>query len=215
MTETEWRDAIDPAPMFLELDQYTSHRKLRLFACACCRHPGAEFLQDEPAMLEVAERYAEGTISFDEFEKAGRDYLYGRPIRAGSSPFGSAVGELISSAVWVCAGRARAVVVDIVRHSGLSTREAEWRRQCALLRCVFGNPYYAPDWDSGCLKWNGGVVAHLATSIYEERAFERLPLLADALEDAGCGDRELIGHLRQPGPHCRGCWPLDLALGKE
>jgi len=55
----------------------------------------------------------------------------------------------------------------------------------------------------------------LATSIYEQRAFHRLPLLADALEDAGCTDAELLGHLRGPGPHVRGCWALDLVLGKS
>ncbi len=55
----------------------------------------------------------------------------------------------------------------------------------------------------------------LAAAVYEERAFDRLPLLADALEDAGCTNAELLGHLRGPGPHARGCRALDLLLGKE
>ena len=54
----------------------------------------------------------------------------------------------------------------------------------------------------------------LAASVYEEQAFDRLPILADALEEAGCDDAELLAHLRGPGPHARGCWPLDTLLGK-
>ena len=50
--------------------------------------------------------------------------------------------------------------------------------------------------------------------IYQERAFERLPILADALEEAGCDDPDILSHLRGPGPHVRGCWALDLVLGK-
>jgi hypothetical protein len=58
-------------------------------------------------------------------------------------------------------------------------------------------------------------VLHLATAIYEESAFDRLPILADALEEAGCTDVELLGHLRGPGPHVRGCWVVDLITGKK
>jgi hypothetical protein len=57
-------------------------------------------------------------------------------------------------------------------------------------------------------------VPRLAASIYDERAWQRLPILGDALEDAGCGDDALLSHLRSPGPHARGCWALDLVLGK-
>ena len=64
------------------------------------------------------------------------------------------------------------------------------------------------------LAWEGGTVPKLAASIYEERAFDRLPILADALEEAGCDAAELLTHLRGPGPHVRGCWAVDLVLGK-
>jgi hypothetical protein len=216
MTGTEWRDATDPATMFLELDQHTSERKLRLFACACCRHLGPLLSEEDLELLGAAERFADGTISFKELGEIGQRYSHGAiPYRPQTSRAALAIGELASSAAWFCARRARAFVVDILRQSGLSSREAEWRRQSALLRCVFDSPYHVPDWDPSCLTWNGGIVADLATTIYDGRAFDRLPLLADALEDAGCNDRELIGHLRQPEPHCRGCWPLDLLLGKE
>ena len=64
------------------------------------------------------------------------------------------------------------------------------------------------------LSWNGGTVAGLARSVYDERRFADLPILADALEEAGCDNAELLTHLRGPGPHVRGCWALDLLLGK-
>jgi hypothetical protein len=93
-----------------------------------------------------------------------------------------------------------------------AVEEAE---QAKLLRCVFGNPFrplaVRPDW----LAWNDGAVPKLAAAIYEERAFDRLPVLADALEEAGCTDGDLLGHCRRPGEHARGCWAVDLLLGKS
>ena len=92
---------------------------------------------------------------------------------------------------------------------------AEGAVQCAILRDIFDNPprpvAVAPAW----LAWNGGTVPRLAHAIYEEQAFERLPVLADALEEAGCTDPDLLGHCRQPGEHVRGCWGLDLLQGKS
>jgi hypothetical protein len=87
--------------------------------------------------------------------------------------------------------------------------------QADLIREVFGNPfkgaYLQPSW----LGWNGGTVVQIAQAIYYERAFEQLPILADALEDAGCGDADLLAHCRGAGPHVRGCWAVDLLLGKQ
>ena len=58
------------------------------------------------------------------------------------------------------------------------------------------------------------AVAALARGVYDDRAFDRLPVLADALDDAGCANADLLAHLRGPGPHVRGCWAVDLLLGK-
>ena len=69
--------------------------------------------------------------------------------------------------------------------------------------------------DPSWLAWNNGIVVKMAQAVYEERAFDRLPVLADALEEAGCADADLLSHLRGPGPHVRGCWAVDLLLGKE
>ena len=81
-----------------------------------------------------------------------------------------------------------------------------------LLRCVFGNPFrpvaFAPSWRSE-------TTVALAAGVYEERAFDRLPILADALEEAGCDSADVLNHLRGLGPHARGCWVVDGVLGKE
>jgi hypothetical protein len=100
--------------------------------------------------------------------------------------------------------------------------ETELRARGELIRDVFGNPFRpAPSVDAAWLGWNGGTVLALAEVAYEERQLPegkldraRLVLLADALEDAGCGEADLLAHLRGPGPHVRGCWALDLILGK-
>jgi len=94
--------------------------------------------------------------------------------------------------------------------------EDELAVQANLLRDIFGNPFRpSPPLPPAVLGWNDGTVRRIAEGIYEERAFDRLPILADALLDAGCDNEELIAHCRSAGPHVRGCWALDLILGKS
>ncbi len=83
------------------------------------------------------------------------------------------------------------------------------------LRDIFGNPFRPVILDSFWLAWNDGAIRKMAHSIYDDRAFDRLPLLADALEDAGCTDADILSHCRTPGEHVRGCWVVDLLLGKS
>src|SRR5262249_4172122 len=97
-----------------------------------------------------------------------------------------------------------------VRARKQSEREAERAAQTALFRDVFGNPFRPMGIEPSSHVWNGGMVVNLAQAIYEERAFDRLPILADALEDAGCRDAEILGHCRGGDTHVRGCWVLDL-----
>jgi hypothetical protein len=82
----------------------------------------------------------------------------------------------------------------------------------ALLRDIFANPFRPVAINPA---WRTSNVTALAQSIYDERAFDRLPILADALEDAGCDNVDILNHCRQPGEHVRGCWVVDLVLGKE
>src|SRR5262249_3252043 len=86
-----------------------------------------------------------------------------------------------------------------------------------LLRDIF-NPFRPlPPLPPAILALNDSVAVKLAARIYEERDFscESMGVLADALEEAGCQDADILGHLRSPGPHVRGCWAVDLLLGKE
>jgi hypothetical protein len=84
-----------------------------------------------------------------------------------------------------------------------------------VIRELWGNPFRPPVIDPSWLSWNNGLVAQLAEAIYEENAFERMPLLADALLDAGCTDEQILTHCRGAATHVRGCWVLDALLGKE
>jgi hypothetical protein len=85
--------------------------------------------------------------------------------------------------------------------------------QCDSLRCLFGPlPFRPITLDP---PWLTTTVKQLAEAIYQERAFDRLPILADALEDAGCNQQDIVGHLRSSGEHVRGCWALDVVLGRE
>jgi hypothetical protein len=92
----------------------------------------------------------------------------------------------------------------------------EQRAQAALIRCIFGNPFRAaPAVDPSWLAWNGRTVIKLAAGIYEGRRFGDLPILADALEEAGCADGAILAHCRSGGEHVRGCWVVDLLTGRR
>lgn len=90
-----------------------------------------------------------------------------------------------------------------------------------LLHCLIGNPFRLARVRPAWLTWDGGTVPRLAQAAYHERHLptgtlgaDRLTVLADALEEAGCIDQDILSHLRGPGPHFRGCWVVDLVLGK-
>jgi hypothetical protein len=91
-------------------------------------------------------------------------------------------------------------------------RDEHLRLQAAIFRDIVGNLLDPVAFDP---RWRTEDTLGLARGIYEERAFARLPLLADALMDAGCDDERLLGHCQSKGPHTRGCWVVDLILGKE
>jgi hypothetical protein len=95
-------------------------------------------------------------------------------------------------------------------------RHQEGVNQASLLRCLFGNPFLPETiLDSTLLGWKGGLVQRIAQGIYDNWAFDRLPYLAETLVEAGCGDETLFGHCRTAGLHGRGCWVVDLLLGKN
>jgi hypothetical protein len=209
-----------------------SDRKKRLFACACFRRfwpvlvelsprlPGGppSFWFDQlngwvPAALDASEQFADGLISKQQL-RATRG--------SGGGPWNIA---------WnICRTDAN-LALEVIR--GFDTEIRDERsgfpfadEVCNLLRDIFGDPFRSgwltwnsamvpaaaidPDW----LTWNHATVPAIARHIYDDRAFHDLPILADALEDAGCTNADLLDHCRGPGPHVRGCWAVDLLLVK-
>src|SRR5262249_35659739 len=80
---------------------------------------------------------------------------------------------------------------------------------------LFGNPFRPVHVNPSWLAWNGGMVSSMAKAVYEEQRFDELPIMADALEDAGCDNADILAHCRGGSEHARGCWVVDLLLGKE
>lgn len=87
--------------------------------------------------------------------------------------------------------------------------------QADLLRDVFGTPFRPPALSEALRTWKGGTILTTAQRLYDRREFEFLPFVAELLQEAGCDEAELLDHLRSPGPHLRGCWALDLIMGKS
>jgi hypothetical protein len=116
-----------------------------------------------------------------------------------------------------------AAVLAVEFAGGFRAKLREQQAQCELLRCLAGNPWRpVPAPAPPVLSWNDGCVARLARAAYDDRLLPegrldpaRLAVLADALEEAGCQDADILGHCRAGGEHVRGCWVVDLILGTE
>jgi len=93
----------------------------------------------------------------------------------------------------------------------LAAWNTEKTKQVPLIHCIFSNPFRPLTLDSS---WLTSTVKHLAEAIYNDRALDRMPILANALEDAGCANQNIMHHCRQPGEHVRGCWVVDLLTGR-
>jgi hypothetical protein len=212
VTKSEWLHGSDPTPLlgFLWREHRLTERKGRLFAAACCRRAW-HLLNDRRSerAVEVVERWADGKASRVELAVAHEAawQAWGTPARTAASD--------ASVPTWSLA--AVTVTADHAAWADLGWSRAEERKaQADLLRCLLHTPLGRPlAFEPGWLGWNGDVVRRLAESMYEQRAFERLGVLADALEEAGCADPEVLGHCRGPGPHARGCWVVDLLAVKE
>ncbi|HWG41449.1 MAG TPA: hypothetical protein VN688_01595 [Gemmataceae bacterium] len=216
MTEAEWTACTDPTPMLAFLRDQMKSRKMRLFACSCCRHIWHRLIDERSRnAVEAAERYAERLITHVDLKRAWGE--------ASEAFQGSLVTHYGQSKAALAAKHAAdpscSSLVEAVSYAarvGYSQKEfdAEKAIQATLLQDLVGNPFRPVSVASSWLAWNEGTVVKLAKAIYEDRAFDRLPILADALEEAGCQDQDILDHCRQPGEHVRGCWVIDLLLGK-
>jgi hypothetical protein len=205
MTEAGWLACKDPYPMLDFLRGRASDRKLRLFACALGRRLWDRFGQEEVRRaVEWAERVADGQAGPDELDGVCKAACWS--VRAGHAAW-AAANSAYPAARHAAAAAATQAGMTGLRKAGVA----------AVLREVF-HPFRPVAADPS---WRTPDVVMLAEAAYQERLLPqgaldtaRLALLADALEDAGCTDEEVLGHLRGPGPHVRGCWALDLCLGK-
>jgi hypothetical protein len=226
MTEAEWFGSTDPWSMLQFLRGRSSDRKLRLFAVACCRRIW-HFFADEVCKqtVEVGERFADGLASRNDRKAAravAQAYAYAE-VSAGreqhrdwaSAALATVETPARSAALSAFLSAARTPANSCERDPLLfqEKRNLEQVEQCRLLRDVF-NPFRPVSLDPVWLAWNDGTVPKMAQAIYHERAFDRLPILADALEDAGCDNADVLAHCRGEGEHVRGCWVVDLLLGR-
>jgi hypothetical protein len=224
MTEAEWLACTDPSPMLEFLGDRASRRKCLLFACACERRLWAQ-PDCEREKVEAVESFADGAATAERvlaaLQDIGIDSVSLESV-TDLDPVAWAKYEARDSAEFAANVATGTEESEDDRAWG-AAYDAEKAVQAAQVRDIFGNPFRATSGiDGGWLRWNRGAVRRLAEAAYEERQLPsghldpaRLAVLADALEEAGCTDAELLGHLRGPGPHARGCWVLDLVLGKE
>jgi hypothetical protein len=229
MTEAEWFVCTDPEAMLESLRGKARDRKLRLFAVACCRRIWHLLIDDrsKKAVL-VAEQTADQRSRSEEIAAAIAE---ARAAFRACEHLAARHADAAGAAHWLTMWFEG--TVDIPIRVALTTAnaagysddgsgfafqkdvEVEYPHQCSLLREILGNPFQTVSVEPSCLTWNDSAVVKIAELIYDDRAFDRLPILADALEDAGCDNADILAHCRGPGPHVRGCWVVDLLLGKQ
>jgi hypothetical protein len=212
MTEADWLDCATPAWMLDTIQTRASDRKLRLFCCECVRRLWPA-LWDEHSKrsVETAERYADG--------QAGEQDLISVHSTSAINPLGR--DPKLGCAAWAAhAVSEKTITIELAILISSNSANgnpdnievAEYIWQCRLLGEIFGNPFRPVTLDSSWLTPN---VTDLAQKIYTDRTFDQMPFLADSLVKSGCANQDILNHCRGSGPHVRGCWALDLVLGKE
>jgi hypothetical protein len=205
--ESEWWRVRNPAPMLGFLEGRASDRKLRLVMVAWCRRAWDSLPKPIREFVDATDRYVEGELTGEELmgyrdgyvEERLRDYGYSEPSD------------------WTAPQNPWTDACESFNYGGRNFLNiiVQQQSQTDLLREIFGPlPFRPVTVQPSWVQWNDGTVLHLAQSIYDDRRFEDLPILADALEDSGCTDTDILGHCRSGRDHVRGCWVVDLVLRK-
>ncbi len=213
MTEAEWLAATDPTPMLSALTPETCLCKSRLLMVACCRRHFSKVVDQEcKEAIEAAERFADGSEQLQTLTRL-RERLppsdpddYGIPRAFPAAAFWITHGEYTQGK------QVRFLIEQVVLLMQDAGGRGEQAAQAALLREIFGNPFRPVAFSAD---WRTDTAITLARRMYESREFGAMPILADALQDAGCENDDILSHCRGDGPHVRGCWVVDLVLGKE
>jgi hypothetical protein len=216
MTEAEWLACRAPVAMLDDGRTTLSQRKFRLLACAACYRCWSLLTPIAQQSLQVVERYADGLAAEGELTKA-----QGRALEGQMSAEDEAVYFAAEADAWM--GAREAVVAAAGKELifgwpgrneyNAEAQETELGIASDTVRDIFGNPFrpvaFSPEW-----RTNTAVA--LARQMYESRDFSAMPILADALQDAGCNSEEVLSHCRDANAaHVRGCWVVDLVLGKQ
>jgi hypothetical protein len=217
--------------------------RFRRFAIACCRRVAEVLEFGDTYALDCLEIYAtsrlrEAILKARRFHRPAANDA-SRALSAVSQADGvtrlrAQARSLATSAVWTCtkskatqaamAYREAAAAMATIKllkapipdshrfNEWLAPDPAELATQASFLRDIFGNPFHPVAYPAA---WRTQTAVALARQMNESRDFSPMPILADALEDAGCSHAAILDHLRGPGPHVRGCWVLALVLGEE
>jgi hypothetical protein len=215
VTEPEWLASHDPLEMLAILEPWVvdgdvSERQLRLFVCACSRRLWHLLTDERRKHIELAERFVDGKAPEEEIT-AGRQEIYrvgsGRELTDGEPAF--ACWCILEGSGY---GGPDYYRMDILEALSAKFEAEEGVAQAALLRDIVGNPFSPVAFNSA---WRTELSAGIASRMYEERDFAGMPILADALEEAGCDNADILAHCREPGAHVRGCWVVDHVLSKR
>jgi hypothetical protein len=242
-TQAEWLAGTDPQLLLECIHGRVDDRKLRLFAAACCRRIWGLLPNDRSRRaVRVCERYADGEAGDEELHRAYAPSAWledtvvppwavtvAAEAAAANAAYPDAAAAAVRASLWALdavAGTAADAVADppASLNRGRSddrwflafqaAKTAEKAAQCRALRCIVGNPFRPVRVRESWLTWHDGAVGKLARALHEGGRFRELGVLADALEEADCAEPALLAHCREPGPHYRGCWVVDLLRGK-
>lgn len=227
MTEAEWLTCADPWEIADFLGPGFGGRKLRLFGCACVRIVW-DVLPDEALRQAImtCERFVDGLATIEEL-KAARESAIATSEGTGdiiADHSAIAVAALCQSEPYFPMGEGSDAGISAVAAEAWFDTETPWyvarakaqKAHCQFFRDIFTSPFRpAPTFDPAWLKWHDATILRLAQQMYDSRDFTSMPILADALEEAGCTNADILNHCRQSGVHVRGCWVVDLVLGKE
>jgi hypothetical protein len=222
MTEAKWLAATDPTPLLKFLLGKVSDRKLRLFGLDCCRLVLGFLDQRGLKALDAAERYADGQCDLEELAGA-RSAAHEafcefddsqRCESAAHAVYYLCHAEGLATRVNELAWETAAVssYYQQPQHLKRATRRLRRLRQSRILGDLFGNPFHPVITDPA---WLTSTVLAIAQQMYDSRDFSLMPILADALQDAGCENEDILNHCRSDGPHVKGCWVSDLMFGKK
>jgi hypothetical protein len=210
MTGEEWFATNDACRMLDSVADRVSARKLRLFACACLRTvTGLPWEWEVRESIKYVEKYCDGLLRWDEVSSRIRKKSFAAGAFLDTDAEGLRFPPLLSTHP---VQAAREMIDYCVTEIGHSLPCVPLASLAHPLRDIVGNPFRAVAFSP---QWRTTTAVQLARGMYEGRDFSAMPILADALQDAGCDSDDVLNHCRdEKQPHVRGCWVVDLVLNK-